>query len=139
MIESLNTIERTPIQVLLVDDAISFHSMIELFLRQTSAYKYIMFSTTSAESMFGLLDQHPETDVVLLDISLPEENGLSACKRLRARHPTLPIIIITAKLDRELAETALKAGATDFLLKPFDGALLRLRINHAIEQMKTPV
>lgn len=120
------------ITVLLVDDSISFHSMIEMFLRQSAIKKYNLLSTTSAEDMFSLMEGTPDIDVILLDISLPGENGIAACRRLKAQNPSLPVIIITAKLDKQLMQTATEAGAADFLLKPFDGASLRSRITHAI-------
>ena len=118
--------------VLLVDDSISFHSMIELFLRQSAIQRYKLLSVTSAEAMFELLQCETEVGLILLDISLPDMNGIAACKRLREEYPHIPAIIITAKLDRNLVEIAAKAGAADFLIKPFDGASLRSRIQHAI-------
>lgn len=121
------------LRVLLVDDAISFHSMIEMFLRQSKTPAYILQSVVSAEDMFRVLKSEP-TDVVLLDISLPGLNGLKACETIHTQYPHLPIIIITAKLDRTLNRQALDVGASDFLLKPFDGNALRMRIQNAIRQ-----
>jgi DNA-binding response OmpR family regulator len=126
------------INVLLVDDTISFHSMIELFLRQSPVQLYNLKSITSAEDLIDKIKEGlSEIDVILLDISLPGINGIMACKDIRSLGITIPIIIITAKLDRSLASVASEAGATDFLLKPFDGASLRSRIQHALTS--TPV
>lgn len=125
--------ESNRLTVLLVDDAISFHSMIEMFLRQSPVQKYKLISVVSAEDMFTTLQTDKTIDVVLLDISLPGQNGLSACKNIHASNPELPIIIITAKLDSSLIAKAQEVGAVGFLSKPFDGASLRSRLFHATE------
>lgn len=121
--------------ILLVDDAISFHSMVEMFLRQSTVQRYKLLSVTSAEEMFRLLRDSEQIDVILLDISLPDMSGLVACREIRKINSDIPVIIITAKLDRNLAITANDAGATDFILKPFDGAALRSRIQHALSMV----
>jgi len=118
--------------ILLVDDSISFHTMIDMFLRQSAIRRYGLVSTTTAEDMFEIVEKNSDIDIILLDISLPGANGLVACKQLRSRYPDLPVIIITAKLDKQLMQAASEAGAADFLLKPFDGASLRARISHAL-------
>ena len=64
-------------------------------------------------------------DGVLLDIELPEVNGIDVLRQLRTGHPTLPVVMMTAvgALDRAMA--AVEAGAQSYLLKPFDGDRLR--------------
>lgn len=118
-------------KILLVDDTISFHSLVELFLRQSTIQRYELASVVSAEAMFQYL-KSTNVDLILLDISLPDMNGITACQKARQQYPDLPIILITAKLDHSLAVVASEAGASDFLLKPFDGTSLRYRIQHAL-------
>lgn len=124
--------------ILLVDDSVSFHTMIDLFLRQSSNSKYSLLSCTTAEDMFDILQKRSnELGAILLDISLPGMNGLTASEQIHSSYPHIPIIIITARLDKSLAAKAYAVGATDFLLKPFDGNALRSRIAHARSQQES--
>jgi cyclic di-GMP phosphodiesterase len=73
--------------------------------------------------------EHDEPDLVLLDIDMPRLDGLAVCERVKG-HPTrrlIPIVILTAHLDRETRIKGLAAGADDFLTKPFDRIELRVR------------
>ncbi|MCK4973732.1 MAG: response regulator, partial [Sulfurimonas sp.] len=69
-------------------------------------------------------------DVVLLDISMPDMDGLEALKIMRVKYLTLPIIMVTANNEKQ--NEALKLGASDFISKPYDICELRLRtLNYA--------
>lgn len=67
-------------------------------------------------------------DVVLLDLSLPDIDGLEICRRLRALHPTLPIVMLTARNEEVEVVVGLDAGADDYITKPFRVAELTARI-----------
>lgn len=74
-------------------------------------------------------------DVVLLDMMMPEMDGLDVCKALRAREATagIPIILLTARADEETKFDALQMGANDFLAKPFSATELQARIKNLVE------
>jgi signal transduction histidine kinase len=74
-------------------------------------------------------------DIILLDMMMPEKDGLQACRELRERTPTqsIPIIILTARADEETKLAALSAGASDFLPKPFSTTELHVRIKNLVE------
>jgi signal transduction histidine kinase len=74
-------------------------------------------------------------DVILLDMMMPEKDGLQACRELRERTSTqsIPIIMLTARADEETKLAALAAGASDFLPKPFSTTELRVRIKNLVE------
>lgn len=74
-------------------------------------------------------------DMVLLDMMMPEKDGLQACRELRQKTPTqrIPIILLTARADEETKLAALEAGASDFLTKPFSTTELSVRIRNLIE------
>lgn len=67
-------------------------------------------------------------DLVLLDLSLPDIDGLEICRRLRALHPTLPIVMLTARNEEVEVVVGLDAGADDYITKPFRVAELTARI-----------
>ena len=74
-------------------------------------------------------------DVVLLDMMMPEMDGLDVCRALRTREATagIPIILLTARADEETKFDALQMGANDFLAKPFSATELRARIKNLVE------
>ena len=74
-------------------------------------------------------------DIILLDMMMPEKDGMQACRELRERTSTqsIPIIMLTARADEETKLTALGAGASDFLPKPFSTTELHVRIKNLVE------
>ena len=74
-------------------------------------------------------------DVILLDVMMPEKDGLQACRELRGMASTrsIPIILLTARADEETKLAALSAGASDFLPKPFSTTELHVRIKNLVE------
>jgi len=85
----------------------------------------------SAESF--LADPVPKRGCVIADVRMPGMNGLELQEEIGRRHPQLPVIIITGHADIPLAVHAMKAGAVDFLEKPFDGARLMESVRRATE------
>jgi signal transduction histidine kinase len=74
-------------------------------------------------------------DVILLDLMMPQKDGLQVCRELREYAPTagIPIILLTARADEEAKFDALQMGANDFLAKPFSSTELQARIKNLIE------
>jgi signal transduction histidine kinase len=77
-------------------------------------------------------------DLILLDMMMPEKDGLQACRELRERTPTqsIPIILLTARADDDTKLAALEAGASDFLPKPFSTTELHVRIKNLVESFQ---
>ena len=67
-------------------------------------------------------------DLLLLDVMMPEMDGLTACRTLRPRYPTLPILMLTARHEVGDRVAGLEAGADDYLVKPYAGAELLARV-----------
>jgi C4-dicarboxylate-specific signal transduction histidine kinase len=74
-------------------------------------------------------------DIILLDMMMPEMDGLGVCQELRKREDTavVPIILLTARADEETKFNALEMGANDFLAKPFSSTELHARIKNLVE------
>lgn len=74
-------------------------------------------------------------DIIVLDMMMPEKDGLQACREIRERTSTqsIPIILLTARADEETKLAALSAGASDFLTKPFSTTELHVRIKNLVE------
>jgi len=77
-----------------------------------------------------------EPGCILLDIRMPGMDGLEVQEALRSKGVTLPVIIMTGHGDVSLAVQAMKAGAVDFIEKPFEKAVLISAIDQALDQLK---
>jgi C4-dicarboxylate-specific signal transduction histidine kinase len=78
---------------------------------------------------------HFSPDIILLDMMMPEIDGLEVCRKLRKHETTMntPVILLTARADEETKFNALEIGANDFLAKPFSSTELQARIKNLIE------
>jgi FixJ family two-component response regulator len=120
----------TPI-VFVVDDDISVRESLEVLIR-LAGWEAETFA--SAEAFLA----RPRVFVpscLVLDVSLPDLNGLDLQKRLAGRND-MPIIFITGYGDVPMTVQAMKAGAAEFLMKPFNDEVLLNAIRHAIERSR---
>ena len=105
----------TPFQILLVEDDTDLREAISVTLR-LGGVEHEAFEC--AEDALPAID--PEAEQMLVtDFRLPGMNGLQLLAKARERHPQLPVVVMTAYADTQLAVQALKGGARDFLIKPF--------------------
>ncbi len=74
-------------------------------------------------------------DLIVLDVMLPEIDGLEVCRRVRAEHPDLPIIMLTALGEAEDRIAGLEVGADDYVTKPFSPRELVLRIESVLRRV----
>ena len=118
----------TPAMVLVVDDD-SFQSKLLERLLGNAGYR-TMAAHSGAEALALIARQNP--DLILMDVALPDLNGIEITRRLKAspRTAAIPIVMITGHSERQVLEASLKAGAVDFLVKPFDREVLLQKITH---------
>jgi CheY-like chemotaxis protein len=108
------------VKVLVVDDSLLMHKMYALALRAYPRGVEVLFAANGREGM-ARLQEHPDTALVLLDINMPELNGLEFLARLRAE-PALrdvPVVLQSTEDQQEDMERGLQAGARGYLTKPF--------------------
>ena len=136
--ESQKTNERDESMALIyvVEDDKSIQE-IETFALQNVGYRVEGFST-AGEFYEALKSEIP--DIVLLDIMLPDEDGLSIVKKLRAREDTvlLPIIMVTAKTSEIDKVKGLDIGADDYMTKPFGVMELISRVKAMLRRSAKP-
>src|SRR5262245_23297837 len=89
---------------------------------------------SGSEALLKLDSANP--NLVLLDYQMPEMNGIEVLEEIRKRDQNLPVVIITAHGTIERAVEAVKAGANDFITKPFDPEHLALVVKKALEQVQ---
>lgn len=118
-------------KVMIVDDEPVNIKLAKKYLSQ-AGYEDFCMTTNPTRAMEMIAFEHP--DVVLLDISMPEMSGLEVLDLIRsnARTVHIPVVILTARDDRETKRNALELGATDFLSKPVDASELALRVRSAL-------
>jgi len=114
-----------------VDDEESVRRGAKFFLTTTG----YTVRTWSSGIAFLKEVRHAEPGCVLLDIRMPEMDGLEVQQRLNARGVTMPVIVLTGHGDVSVAVKAMKAGAVDFLEKPFDTDALQDAIDRAFARI----
>ncbi len=118
-----------PIHIALVDDhAAVLHSLQLYFARHhvtTSCF-------ASAEALLADLDEGGQPECIVSDIRMPGMSGLDLLHHLKERRVAAPLILITAVGDIEMAVSAIKNGASDFIEKPFDETQLLTSIQTAV-------
>ncbi len=119
--------------ILIVDD-----EEVQLRLLETTVARqgYETLTVTSgAEALHMLEGRTPASiDLVLLDISMPEMTGIEVLQKLRPLRPSLPVIVLTAHSSISNVVEAMRAGATDFIVKPASAERIRSAVANALEQ-----
>jgi DNA-binding NtrC family response regulator len=115
--------------ILVVDDEAEIREGLEALL--TSENFQVTLADTGAAGLQKLEDN--PFDLMLLDVSLPDRNGLELLREIRLRDPQLSIILITAYGSIDMARAAFKGGAQDFITKPWSNDELVAQISVAIE------
>ena len=103
-------------RVLLIDDDPGLSEVIGMLLEREG---YAVARAATVKQGIALVEAGG-LDLVVTDLKLPDGTGLDAVKAIRARHPALPIIMITSYSSMESAIDALRAGANDYVIKPFN-------------------
>jgi len=116
--------------VLVVDDEPGMRNFIEKSLAPRVAQ---VLSAESAEAADELVQRH-RFDLVVLDISLPGRSGIEWLRELRERGHAFEVVLITAFADLDTAIEALRAGANDFILKPFRVTQILNAVQHGLER-----
>lgn len=111
-----------PSKILLVDDEPAICNLVKLHF-QTEGY--LVYTASDAEEAAQMLSHTP--DLILLDINMPEVDGLDFCKKVRS-HIDCPIIFLTSRVTEQDKITGLRAGGDDYITKPFSLDELTARV-----------
>src|SRR4029077_102167 len=115
--------------ILVVDDESEIREGLEMLLVGEG---YGGSSAETGESGLGKLEERP-FDLLLLDVSLPDRNGIELLREIRMRDPHLPIILITAYGSIDMARAAFKSGAKGYITKPWSNDELVAQVSVAVE------
>jgi DNA-binding NtrC family response regulator len=115
--------------ILVIDDEMDIREGLDTLL---SLEGYSVAAAETAARGLSLLEEQP-FDLLLLDVSLPDTNGIEVLKEIRRRDPVLPVILITAFGSIDMARAAFKSGAQDYITKPWSNDELLAQVAQAVE------
>lgn len=123
-----------PTHILLVEDESVFAEILgEILMAEGRGRFNVLIASRLSETLELLKTSN--TDLVLLDLSLPDRQGLETFAAVKRSAPDLPVIVLTGLNDEEVALQAVREGAQDYLVKgQFDGRLLSRAIQYAVER-----
>ncbi|END88463.1 transcriptional regulatory protein ompR [Escherichia coli P0301867.13] len=117
-------------KILVVDDDMRLRALLERYLTEQG---FQVRSVANAEQMDRLLTRE-SFHLMVLDLMLPGEDGLSICRRLRSQSNPMPIIMVTAKGEEVDRIVGLEIGADDYIPKPFNPRELLARIRAVLRR-----
>ncbi|MDA3005583.1 MAG: response regulator transcription factor [Actinomycetota bacterium] len=118
--------------ILAVEDERSIRKLLRLYLDE--AGYTVTEAADGAEALAKM--RTGGIDLVLLDLMIPEIDGLEVCRRIRADHPSIPIIMLTARDDEASRVTGLEMGADDYVTKPFSPRELVARVKAVLRRVQ---
>jgi DNA-binding NtrC family response regulator len=124
-----------PVRVLHIEDSRTETMIIKKFLTGIGPGQYEVSHSETFEQAKQTLQKQRGFDIVLLDLSLPDAQGIDLLRAIEDIVPTLPVIVVTGGDEQELGLQVMRAGAQSLLLKgKFNPQALHDAIQHAIEQ-----
>src|ERR1700733_15112579 len=124
---------KNPSKILVVDDDPRLRDLLRRYLGEQGFNVYVAESSTAMNKLW----MRERFDLLVLDLMLPGEDGLSICRRLRGSNDRTPIIMLTAKGEDVDRIVGLEMGADDYLPKPFNPRELVARIRAILRRSKT--
>ena len=118
-------------KVLVVDDEATVRQILLLVLNEISE---TLETSNGQDALRLILSEKPS--LVLLDLSMPEMDGLAVLKAALAIDPDLRVVMLTGETDLEVARRALEAGARAYITKPFESKVLIDEIGRLLEDLK---
>jgi two-component system OmpR family response regulator len=112
------------IHVLLIEDEKQLQQYASEALSKRGVKVSSAMNTAEADRILG----REKVDVIICDILMPAENGLSYVRRLRADGTQTPVIFLSALADEDVIKVGIDSGAADYMIKPFDSEQLYQRI-----------
>lgn len=120
------------IHILAVDDEQDIREILRILLESKG---YAVACAASGNEAVSYMAQHPQTDLVIMDIMMPGLTGVEACAEIR-KHSAAPILFLTAKTLEDDKAQAYGAGGDDYLGKPFSQAELLMKVESLVRRYR---
>lgn len=117
--------------ILMVDDSVDMCRFVRDYFRG----EYNIVTASDGEQALQCLEENNNIDLVVSDVTMPKMDGLELCKRVKTdlRWSHIPVILLTGRTGEQQEVEGLKLGADDYITKPFNAEMLRLRVKKLIE------
>ena len=112
-------------KILICDDEEGIRESLKLILENN----YDLVFSCSGQECLEKLNKDKNIRLVLIDIKMPKQNGIEITREIKRLYPALPIIIVTGYASSEIALEATSAGASDYIVKPFESKEILAKIN----------
>jgi DNA-binding NtrC family response regulator len=119
-------------KILIIDDEKSILDLLSVVFNKEG---YTVETSLSAKTALELIDKD-DFDLILTDIKLPQMSGMKILKYVKEKQPTMPVVMITAYGTIKQAVEALKMGAMDYVVKPFNMEELKIIVAHGLENRR---
>ena len=124
-------------KILVVDDEKSHEDlMTQRFLQKEFLRDHEFIFALDGIKALQLINDHPDIEIALLDINMPDMDGLTLLEKIRDSKPLLRVIMLSAYSDMNNIRAAMNLGAYDFVTKPIDMKDLELTIKRTMEEIK---
>src|SRR5437764_2618922 len=120
-------------RILVVDDEEAIREIVTSMLTSSG---YRCEQAGSGKQALALLESGDEFELMLSDLVMPELDGIGLLERTKERFPDMPVVMVTAVTDISVALCALRNGAYDYLLKPFEREQLLATVRRALENRR---
>jgi NarL family two-component system response regulator YdfI len=120
----------SPVRILIADDHLIVREGLRLILETQDGFELVGEAVNGLEALRLAAELHP--DVILMDLRMPEMDGLTAIERLQKTQPEIAVVILTTYNEDDLMRRGLRAGARGYLLKDTDRATLFNTIRAAV-------
>ena len=120
-------------KVLILEDEENIRSFVVINLQRAG---YVTVEAGTGQEALDKLKEHPDVDVAVLDIMLPDIDGFEVCRRIRATSKRIGIIMLTARTQEMDKVTGLMNGADDYVTKPFSPAELTARLDALVRRVR---
>jgi two-component system, cell cycle response regulator len=135
-LKKLELVNNRALKLLLIEDNLTDANWISELLNEHNYHKSNVRHVVKLEDAINSLSQD-DFDAILLDLSLPDSQGIKSLDLMQQKAPQLPVVILTGDDDPEIAVQSLRQGAQDYLIKgEFEGKTLTRSIQYAIERQR---
>lgn len=123
--------------VLIIEDNYADYKLLQELLLDVRDFNFEMMQVTSVKDALKVLDERP-VDIILLDLGLSDSQGINTLDAINTKAYTIPIVILTSMQDQEIAISAVRKGALDYLIKgTFTDSELARTIIYSVERKQT--
>ena len=116
--------------ILLIDDHAMVREGLRLLLTANPRLRCVIQEASTLAQGLQILNESPTIDWILLDLGLPDVDGLAALETLRARHEQIPVVVLTSAKERSLVLACINAGAMGFISKASNSSELTNALRH---------